>query len=280
MLDSVDLFAIDDSAQRKPTRDGMGPLVAVGGVHVDGSAVRDVEFQLERLCADACFPPGEEFKWSPSKKSWMRRGLVDAARQTFFLDTLSLARSLGVTVIVAMEDTTKQKASKKSETHTDDVTMMFLERAQSQLAGDKHGLIVFDRSGGSHQTDFNFLASCMDKLRAGTAYTKLNRLALALSTDSRLSRIVQLADVVTACATSFVSGERNWAPKVFNDGVLPILREDLGRKGGCGLKIHPDFRYGNLYHWLLGDKEFIRYQLGVALPSSKFTCYRESPDVA
>jgi hypothetical protein len=160
MLDSVDLFAIDDSAQRKPTRDGMGPLVAVGGVHVDGSTVRDVEFGLERLCADVGFPTGEEFKWSPSKKSWMRNGLVDAARQGFFLQALSLARSLGVTAIVTMEDTTKRKASTKSQTHADDVTMMFLERAQSQLSGDKHGLIVFDRSGGSHQTDFNFLQYC------------------------------------------------------------------------------------------------------------------------
>src|SRR5436190_277263 len=34
----MDLFAIDDSFQSKPRRNGMGPLVAVGGLRVPGSA--------------------------------------------------------------------------------------------------------------------------------------------------------------------------------------------------------------------------------------------------
>lgn len=59
----VDLFAIDDSKQNKPTGDGMGPLVAVGGVHVVGDAVRDLELALDALCKKTGFPDGEEFKW-------------------------------------------------------------------------------------------------------------------------------------------------------------------------------------------------------------------------
>src|SRR4051812_33178397 len=86
----------------------------------------------------------------------------------------------------------------------------------------------------------------------GTAYSALARLALAVATDSQLSRLVQLADVVTSCTASIVGGERRFAPKVFEAGVLPLLRRDYGCVGGRGLKLHPDYRYRNLYHWLLG----------------------------
>jgi hypothetical protein len=68
---SVDLFVVDDSAQRKPTRSGMGALVAVGGVHIPSAQVRSLERGLDDLCAEAGFPKNEEFKWSPDKKLWM-----------------------------------------------------------------------------------------------------------------------------------------------------------------------------------------------------------------
>jgi hypothetical protein len=45
-----------------------------------------------------------------------------------------------------------------------------------------------------------------------------------------------------------------------------MFPRDFGRIGGLGLKIHPDFRYANLYHWLLGDSHFVRYQSGYPLP--------------
>jgi hypothetical protein len=273
----LDVFAIDDSAQAAPSRPGMGPLVAVGGIHISGEKVRDLELALDALCAETGFPAGEEFKWSP-KTPWMRKSLIAEARQQFFLAALKLARGVGATAIVAMEDTRKAKASSAWSTHEDDVTMMFLERAHAQVPAGRAALVLFDRQGGDHRDDFAFLSSCIDKLRTGTAYTKLDKLALALSSDSRLSRLLQLADMITGCSTSFVAGESRWSPRVFTDGVLPLLRQDYGRKGGCGLKIHPDWRYGNLYHWLLGDTHFVRYQMGEPLPSTHFTCYRLSGD--
>jgi hypothetical protein len=276
----MDLFAIDDSAQAKPSRDGMGPLVAVGGLHLAGERVREVELALDALCTKFGFPPGEEFKWSPARGSWMRKRLVEQERETFFLEALAVARQAGAAAIVVLEDTNKRPASEASRSHEEDVTMMFLERAHSHMPRNQHALVVFDRPGGGHRAAFTFLAGCIDMMRTGTAYAKLDRLALALSTDSKLSRLLQLADVIVASATSFVSGETNWSPKVFKEGVLPLLREEFGRKGGCGLKIHPDFRYGNLYHWLLGDEEFFRFMSSEPLPSGRFTCYRESPDTA
>src|SRR4051812_35213753 len=45
----LDRFVIDDSAQQTPTRPGMGPLVTVGGLHVRGKALRELESALENL---------------------------------------------------------------------------------------------------------------------------------------------------------------------------------------------------------------------------------------
>jgi hypothetical protein len=275
----VDLFAIDDSAARACSRDGMGPLVVVGGIHVPGESVRDLEVGLDKLCADAGFPPGDEFKWSPPDGAWMRDGLVDEARTEFFLSALGLAADTGVKAIVVMEDTNRAQASSECDTPEEDVTMMFLERAQASLGG-RHGIVVFDRPGGKQKDEDEFLAKSIERIRSGTAYTKLDKLTLALATDSKLSRSIQLADVVTSCSRAFVSGETTFSPPVFNEGILPILREEYGCKGGRGLKIQPDYRYGNLYHWLLGDTHHVKFQEGHPLPSNKFTSYRESPDIA
>jgi hypothetical protein len=258
----------------------MGPLVAVGGLRVPGSELRGVEIALDRLCARTGSPAGEEFKWSPGKDDWMYASLVKEARTEFFLKALTLAQKAGARAIVVMEDTRKRMARRNSESHEDDVTMLFLERAQNDLREGECALVVFDRPGGGRKKETEFLASCIEKIRSGTAYTKLEGLALALSSDSKLARVLQLADVITACSTSHVGGESKWSRPVFNDGIRPLLREEYGRRGGCGLKIHPDLRYGNLYHWLLGDDDFVRYQGSIPLPSTRFTCYRQSGDVA
>lgn len=157
---------------------------------------------------------------------------------------------------------------------------MFLERAQNHLALETHAIVIANRPSGGRKAETEFLATALSSLREGTSYTKLDKLALAVSTDWKLSRLLQLADVITSCATSFVAGEDKWAPLIFREGVLPLLRSDYGCIGGRGLKIHPDLRCGNLYHWLLGDDSFVRYQGGYSLPSTRFTAYRESADVA
>ena len=258
----------------------MGPLVAVGGIRVPGDKLRGLEIALDQLCAKAKFPPNEEFKWSPGRKDWMREGLVEQSRTEFFLDALAIARDAGAKAIVVMEDTRKAMARQDSATHRDDVTMLFLERAQGDLRKDECALVVFDRPGGRPKDDTQFLTDAIAKIRTGTAYTKLEGLTLVLSTDSKHARVLQLADVVVACYTSYVGGESNWSPPVFTRGVLPMLREESGYRGGRGLKIHPDFRYGNLYHWLLGDTHIWRGSIGHPLPAKRLTAYHQSADVA
>lgn len=277
----MDLFAIDDSAQLNPTRSGMGPMLAVGGIHVPGDSVRQLEHALDDLCGAQGFPQGEEFKWSPGRKSWMRQGLVEEARQDFFLAALALARDAGATAIVAMVDKNRRAANSSASSAEEDVTLLFLERAHNLLMpSGTHACVVFDRPGGKGSDDNAFLAGCMSHMRTGTGYAKLDTLALALSTDSKLSRLVQLADVVTSCTTARVTGEYTYSPPVFDGGILPMLREDGSVRGGRGLKLHPDLLYGNLYHWLLGDETYIKRMTGTPLPSTGFHRYQQSPDVA
>jgi hypothetical protein len=52
----------------------------------------------------------------------------------------------------------------------------------------------------------------------------------------------------------------------------------LRGSGGIGLKIQPDGRYANLYHWLLGDTVLVRRQRLVTLPDPH-RAYAASPDV-
>ena len=274
----MDLFAIDDSGQSKPSRDGMKPLRSVGGLHVPGDKVRALELGLDALCESFGFPRGEEFKWSPDRKSWEAQNLKADDRDRFNLGALSLARDAGASAIVAITDTDCKVGVTGAQSHEEAVTLMFLERAQACLPDGQHAIVLFDKPGGGPREETRFLTSTLEALRTGTTYSKLNRLALAVATDSKLSRLLQLADVVTACSTSFVAGEPTYAAKIFTEGVLPLLRDDYGCTGGRGLKIHPDFRYRNLYHWLLGDTMFVRMQAGYELPDAS-RWYSTSPDV-
>jgi hypothetical protein len=132
----VDLFAIDDSKQNKPTRDGMGPLVAVGGVHVAGDAVRDLELALDAFCKVTGFPDGEEFKWSPDKESWEYQNLKFGPRDAFNLAALRIAKEAGATGIVVMEDITKRQTDATAPSHEMDATRMF-RSAPRTISGRK-----------------------------------------------------------------------------------------------------------------------------------------------
>jgi hypothetical protein len=163
----------------------MGSLVAVGGIHVPGSTVRSLESELEALCVESGFPPDEEFKWSPER-----------------------ARGAGVTATVVVEDKGRRPAIPSSRTAEEDVVTLALERADNHLRNiGTTAIVVMDRPGGSRKHEDRFLANCMDKLKNGTQFVAMERLALVLTTDSKHLRLLQLADVVVASTLARVAGE-------------------------------------------------------------------------
>ncbi len=250
----------------------MGPLVAVGGLLVPGESLRDLEQGLGALCQGYGFPPGQEFKWSPGPKLWMRDQLVAERRTAFFIEALELAATNRAQALVVVEDTNYALAIRESGDHEMDVVAMFLERSNNALSNRRrHGVVVVDRPGGDRPEETRYLIRCLESLQAGTRFVQHDHIAMnVLTTASELVRMLQLADIVASCSVAYVSGENRFSPAVFNH-IRPLLaRGYLGTCGGSGFKIHPDLKYVNLYHWLLGDDVYWKRGLGHGLPLKQF----------
>lgn len=266
----MDLFFVDDAQQNKPTRPGMGPLVAVGGIHVPEQSVQVLEGRIEGLCTEYGFPPGEVFKWSPERDLWMHSNLVGETRQEFFIRVLGLAKDNGATATVIIEDTRFETATGAHSPEADLVNL-FLERAHHQLVARQcNGIVIVSQPGGDRKSEYKFLADCIETLRCGTDYVKPDRIVLnVFSSPPRFIRLLQVADVITSCTTAFVGGEDSFSPPVF-ERIKPMLARERGRIGGVGLKLHPDFKYVNLYDWLVGDSHLVRFMEGFPLPLSGY----------
>jgi len=273
----VYLFFVDD-AQQKPTRNGMGPLVATGGFGIPGDAARDLHARISRICIECGFPPREEFKWSPSANHWMRTNLINANRTQFFFQVIAAIKDAGAVAIVAIVDEDASPANSTAGSAKEDATILFLERVNSFLNSVRQdGLVIVDQPGGGRKDETKYLTSCMETLIAGTNYVNFDRIAHnVFTTPSHLSRMLQVADVITSCSLAAIAGEARYSPPVF-DAIKGVLRRDYDRLGGVGLKLHPDGKYANLYHWLLGDTHFVRNQAGFPMPLRTYK-YAEGPD--
>jgi len=272
------LIFADDAKQASPSRPGMGPLVATGGLIVPAETCGQLEAAVNQACADAGFPDGEKFKWSPGRETWMRSNLVGDHRRDFFLRVLGLSRDADARAFVVIEDISSNPAI-EGETAEFDTVIMFIERSENYLSGQgSTGVVVTDRPGGDRPAEDQFLTDCLEVILKGTPYVTIEHIPInVLSTASRLVRLLQLADLVTSCTTAYVAGEERYAPAVF-PAILAIAHRDYFCVGGRGVKIHPDGRYRNLYHWLLGDTDFVRYQSGVPLPWPGYA-YAKDPRV-
>lgn len=269
------LFFADDSRQNSPSRAGMGPLLATGGIRIDANKAKSLERRLDETCTKFGFPPKEEFKWSPGRELWMRDNLVGEDREAFFRCIIEEAAVHEVTAFVVVTDTSCQTAT-GADNHEEDVTCLFLERVQNQakrLADD--GIIIVDRPSGDRNQETDFLRTCLETLQSGTTYVQFDNIAFnVVSSPSSLLRLLQLADFVTSCSLSRISGEDRYSPPIF-DELRRLFDSSMGRIGGVGVKIHPDYKYENLYHWLLGDRVFVKMNNGVRLPH-KFRDYFEN----
>lgn len=270
------IFA-DDAKQARPTRPGVGPLVAAGAIMVDADRARSAEKELDALCAATGFPAGEEFKWSPRRGAWMYDSLHGEQRQRFFVGVVELLREHDALAHVVMEDASRSRAVDSRLSAEDDVVVMLLERLANRLKEHRTtALLVADRPGGDRPDEDRFIADCLRVLETGTQWVQHEEISFVLSTDSRFVRLLQAADLVTSCTTAYVAGEPHYAPPIAL-AMLPLFPSSYGRRGGPSIKIHPDFNFGNLYHWLFGDEDFVRFQSGVPLPHRAFG-YFEGPD--
>jgi len=274
----MDLFFVDDATQQNPSRGGMNsPLVAIGGIHVPDESVGGIEQGIEAVCVEYGFPEGEVFKWSPGSDLWMHDHLIEDRRKEFFARVLSVAEDVGSKAIVVIEDL-GYKTAKVGARRDIDLINLFLERAHWELSRKGCcGIVIVSQPGGDRASENKLIADCVETLKYGTDYMKFDRIPLSVFTAShKFVRLLQLADVVTSCTTAFVAGESNYSPPIF-EVIKAMMPGDSQRKGGIGLKIHPDLQYANLYHWLLGDTHFWRGSMGFPMPLPSYP-YSTSPD--
>jgi hypothetical protein len=246
----------------------MGVLVAVGGISVQEQNARPLESALDELCLEYSFPVGEVFKWSPGRDHWMRDNLIEDRRVEFFQRALALAEAHQAVAMVTIADKSRGMATGKASNHEMDVLIMAMERFDKTLGKD-HGLVVVARPSGGRTDEDEFLSGCVEAVSKGTEYSQFSRLATnVLTMPFPNSRLLQVADLVVSISTALVAGHERYTAPVF-PAVKTLLRGSLGRIGGAGLKIHPDYVYGNLYHWLLGDDVFWKSGQGITLPNEK-----------
>jgi hypothetical protein len=270
------LFFADDAKQNNPTRMKMGPLIATGGLLVDGDQLASLETSLRLLCSSVGFPANEEFKWSPRRNTWMHHQLVAERRQTFFRDALQCCIQHQATATVIISETDSHTPA-DCATHEIFTTKMLLERVNLlAAAAHSNAIIIADRPGGGLAEERKFLADCFDTLRNGTPYVMPDRIAInPISTDSHMIRALQAADLIVSCTTAVVAGQTTLAPDVFED-IKPMIAQDSGRTGGVGVKIHPDHKYLNLYHWILGDEKWVKNMTGGILPDINWPYFTTS----
>jgi len=271
------IFA-DDSEQSNPTRKGMKPLIGLGGVHILAEKIGDIEHEINELCNRYGFSDGEEFKWSPSRNTHMHDNIQGERRVEFYNELFEIALNYNTTAIVVASDNDCRFADDSSTSHDEDVTTIFLERANQLFNSfNRNGAVIVDKPGGGQKQEKELISKCLETLEKGTDYVKFDRIPLPVMTaDSQHIRLLQLADVITSCSIARLAGENTYSPKIF-ELIKPLLREEFGRKGGVGFKVHPDMRYQNLYYWLLDDKFLKRGTTENPLPKEGIL-YFENPE--
>jgi hypothetical protein len=237
-------------------------------MHVPAASIRALTVALEQMCDEYGFPPSEEFKWSPSKGSWMWSNLQRATREEFCTDCLKAAAEHKAQAFVVIEDERFRSTSSRRDDHELDVVKLFLERCQGHLEDtETEAIVLADHPSGGRPAEAEFVATCLRTLRSGTGWVIPTRIALVLTEDSKNTRLLQLADLIVGCTLAFVAGDDRRSPRLFENHILRLLRRsEDGRIGGFGLKLHPDNSYVNLYHWLLGDMTYKSYGIPKPMP--------------
>lgn len=267
---------LDDSKQNDAPRQGIGSLVAIGGIIVAASQANEMNRRLAEECSSKFGLPNDApFKWSPPKKSWCRTNLSDQKRGELIKHVLTIAREYDPSAIVSLCELATSPIT-GADTHEMSALLMVMERFHGSLEFRETGMIIIDRPAGGKSDEENYLTTCADIAASGSKYAKFKNLACPIvSMPFSLSRILQVADLIVSITTAHFAGRP--AAAEFFPYVLPLLKPLDGRRGGASVKIHPDFKYANLYHWLLEDEYLKRGSTGVPMPLEDRP-YRHSPD--
>lgn len=272
---------LDDSAQPKPIRDGLGRLVALGAVVVDEAVLDPWAEDFRELCRRLKLPPRTEVKWSPPKGSWLH-GASASIRQELREGMLQLAIDHEIRSIVVIADQDKvnwseETTQKKVLQYLYERVSMHLEDLDEDLDEDlsqdgvmergimERGIMIADEPGGGAKEQRQWLAQTLRLTSYGTEYVDPFRIVLPiLLSHSNHVPHLQLADLVVAATTAAVAGNR------YALELVPLLQplahtNARGYAGGTGVKLIPD-ELRNLHHRVFEEDTFWKVGTGEYWP--------------
>ncbi|MFG6476383.1 DUF3800 domain-containing protein [Microbacterium sp. P06] len=257
---------VDDTKQRGK-REGMGELVALGAVIFDEDKIQPFGQAFRALYEEFGVPHEVELKWANQQgRNWWAESDERKAMQTPFRQRmLGLALLHDVKVVVVIWDLDGGYATAGGEGPEDAVITFMFERISAQIENSENrGIIVFDKPGGDHRDEANWLSNRAEMVRVGTEYVKPNAIVTqVLTAPSHLHPHLQLADLVAGSVTAAVAGNK------YGMELMPLIKPMFcsGFHGipSVGLKLYPD-KLNNLHHWVYGADSIGRGMSGAGLP--------------
>ncbi|WP_406490699.1 hypothetical protein OHB06_01270 [Streptomyces sp. NBC_01604] len=200
--------------------------------------------EIDQLRTEIGMPGGEEFKWKPSKGSWLADAggdVVKSARRRM----LEIAGQCGVRTAVVIWD--RGRADWDKEFAANEILSYLYERVERELqTTDERGVVIADVPGGGSKDHAKWLAEALDLTTVGTAYVKPNRVVMPIVTaPSDHVPHLQLADLVTAATTAAVAGLPHGLDLV--ELLKPLTRRNAYGRVGVGLALVPRDPFIDLY---------------------------------
>lgn len=259
-------IAYVDDTKQQGKREGMGQLVALGAVIFDEEHVQPFAQAFRAAYDSLGIPHDVELKWSyPQGNNWFRKTGNTALQTPLREAVLKAAAEHEAKVIAVVWDLDGGVATAGGEGPEDAVVTFMFERISMQIENSKQrGIIVFDKPGGDHKDEADWLTNRSEMVRVGTEYVKPNAIVTqVLTAPSHLHPHLQLADLVAGSVTAAVAGNK------YGLALIPLIKPMMcqGHWGiaQTGLKLYPD-NLNNLHHWVHGATSYGRGFSGVGLP--------------
>ncbi|WP_125609723.1 DUF3800 domain-containing protein [Specibacter cremeus] len=270
-------IAYVDDTKQKGLRVGMGELVALAAVIFPEDQVKPFADAFYACYDEFEVPHDVELKWSYAQnKNWFRETNSTDKQTPLREAVLQAACEHDAQAIVVAWDLAGGVATAGRERPEDAVITFMFERISMQLENGGHrGLIVFDKPGGDHKTEADWLTGRRDMVTLGTKYVKPNAVVTqVLTAPSHLHPHLQLADLVAGSFTGAIAGNK------YGMELVPLVRPMLcanswGIVPQTGVKLYPD-DMNNLHYWVYGADTIKRGSSRVGLPKTGWRYYEDA----
>ena len=247
-LFTVNILFIDDTEQLN------GEYVGIGGVTFHDDYLISLSSLFNQKKASHGIPPDEEIKWHPAKNSWIAKNFSGDNQIRAYSDILGLVRSFNGKVMVAVvqRDASKQSLIEAKWQCIEFVTERF--QFYLQACEDRKGLIIADFPGSGRE-EKNLLQDYYQLLKTGTKYVKPSNIVMnLLTTESHLNPSLQLADLIVGISTGMCTPQRQRAIRYWDIFKDNFHRNQNGEVMGCGLKVFPRERAGEIHATLFPEE--------------------------